>query len=114
MFISHMIVRHMIVSQFDQPSMQPLNLWVMLVDVWTHVRTGLMSPGLLYRAAIEGVTLALLAGFRSMQAAGMGEAKDLCLVGGGSKNRLWRQVIADAFQLPVRCGNDLGCMPCRI
>ena len=61
-----------------------------------------MSPGLIYRAALEGVTLALLAGFRSMQAAGMGEAKDLCLVGGGSNNRLWRQIIADAFQLPVR------------
>ena len=37
-----------------------------------------------------------------MQAAGLGCAQDLCLVGGGSKNTLWGQVLADAFQLPVR------------
>ena len=63
-----------------------------------------MTPGLLYRAAIEGITLALLAGFRSMQSSGMNQATDLCLVGGGSRNTLWRQVLADAFQLPVRWG----------
>lgn len=66
------------------------------------MHAGLMSPGLMYRAAIEGVTLALLAGFKSMQSTGMNQATDLCLVGGGSKNMLWRQVLADAFQLPVR------------
>ena len=37
---------------------------------------------------------------RMMQAAGLGCAQDLCLVGGGSKNALWGQVLADAFQLP--------------
>ena len=30
------------------------------------------------------------------------EVKELRLVGGGSKNRLWRRIVADAFQLPVR------------
>ena len=29
-------------------------------------------------------------------------AKELRVVGGGSKNRLWRRIIADAFQLPLR------------
>jgi xylulokinase len=29
-------------------------------------------------------------------------ATELRVVGGGSKNRLWRRIIADAFQLPLR------------
>lgn len=29
-------------------------------------------------------------------------ARELRVVGGGSKNRLWRRIIADAFQLPLR------------
>lgn len=28
--------------------------------------------------------------------------KELRLVGGGSKNKLWQQIVADVFQLPVR------------
>lgn len=27
--------------------------------------------------------------------------QEIRLVGGGSKNRLWRQIVADVFQLPV-------------
>ena len=29
-------------------------------------------------------------------------ASELRLVGGGSKNPLWRRIIADSFQLPIR------------
>ena len=29
-------------------------------------------------------------------------ANELRIVGGGSKNQLWRQIIADSFQLPLR------------
>ena len=29
-------------------------------------------------------------------------ANELRIVGGGSKNPLWRQIIADSFQLPLR------------
>ena len=29
-------------------------------------------------------------------------ARELRVVGGGSKNRLWRRIISDAFQLPLR------------
>ena len=37
-----------------------------------------------------------------MEGYGM-SAVELRVVGGGSKNPLWRQIIADAFQLPLRC-----------
>lgn len=29
-------------------------------------------------------------------------ANELRIVGGGSKNKLWREIIADSFQLPLR------------
>lgn len=29
-------------------------------------------------------------------------ARELMVVGGGSQNQLWRRVLADAFQLPLR------------
>jgi xylulokinase len=38
---------------------------------------------------------------KSMQNLGV-TANELRIVGGGSKNRLWRQIIADSFQLPLR------------
>ncbi len=76
---------------------------------WPHaagavlgLRPGLMTPGLLYRAALEGVALSLLAGFGRMQGLGMRSATEICLVGGGANNGLWRRIIADVFQLPVR------------
>ena len=75
---------------------------------WPHatgallgVSPGLLRPGAVYRAALEGVTFALLAGYDRMRELGV-DAKELRLVGGGSSNKLWRQIIADAFQLPLR------------
>ena len=41
------------------------------------------------------------AGMRMLEKYGV-TAKELRVVGGGSKNRLWRRIIADAFQLPLR------------
>lgn len=74
---------------------------------WPHasgavvgLRPGLLRPGLLYRAAMEGATFSLLAGLRQMQVYGV-EASQLLVVGGGSKNALWRRILADAFQLPL-------------
>lgn len=62
--------------------------------------TGCLRPGLLYRAAMEGATLSLLAGFRSMVAAGLRPGAQLRLVGGGAKNRLWWVAfLASAFLL---------------
>jgi xylulokinase len=71
------------------------------------LKPGLMRPGVLYRAAMEGATFSLLNGFEEMkrQAAAESEilnATELRIVGGGSKNHTWRQLIADVFQLPLR------------
>ncbi|PRW34012.1 Xylulokinase [Chlorella sorokiniana] len=65
------------------------------------LRPGLMRPGLLYRAAMEGATFTLLAGMQRMKDYGLA-ATELRVVGGGSQNRLWRRIVADAFQLPLR------------
>ncbi len=75
---------------------------------WPHasggcvgLRPGMLGrPGLLYRAALEGATFSLLAGYQTMLSYGV-EAQQLLLVGGGSANVLWRQIIADAFGMPV-------------
>lgn len=67
------------------------------------LRPGMLGrPGLLYRAAMESATFSLLAGYGRMRGASCVEAQQLLLVGGGSGNALWRQVIADAFELPVK------------
>ncbi|KAF8057263.1 xylB [Scenedesmus sp. PABB004] len=65
------------------------------------LRPGLLRPGLLYRAALEGATLSLAAALGAATRLGL-VPTELRLVGGGSKNGLWRQIVADVFQLPVR------------
>lgn len=78
------------------------------VPDWPHatgalhgIRPGLMRPGCVYRAAIEGATLALWQGYRRMRHMGL-EARALRVVGGASRNALWRQVIADIFGMPLQ------------
>jgi len=53
-----------------------------------------------YRAAMEGATYALRNGLESLQAAGM-RFDTIRLTGGGSQSGVWRQMIADVFELPV-------------
>jgi xylulokinase len=77
---------------------------------WPHaagsiigLRSGhLGRSGLLYRCALEGVALALYRGFRRMLELGMTPPREMKLIGGGSSNELWCQILADVFQLPVR------------
>jgi sugar (pentulose or hexulose) kinase len=38
---------------------------------------------------------------KRLEALGL-RAAQLRLVGGGSRNRVWRRIVADAFQLPLR------------
>jgi len=66
----------------------------------------LKRPGLLYRAALEGVTFAIFEGYLEMVGTppsndGCNEANGINLVGGGSRNPLWRQIFADLFNSPV-------------
>lgn len=78
------------------------------VPDWPHasgvlhgIRPGLLRPGSAYRAAMEGATLALWQGYRRMRTLGV-EARALRVVGGASRNPLWRQVIADVFGMPLQ------------
>jgi xylulokinase len=59
-----------------------------------------LSAGHLFRAAMEGATLGLVSGIERMKRLGLA-VSNVRLVGGGSKNPLWRQIMADALQVPV-------------
>ena len=81
--------------------------WPGATGCFLGLRQGhLQRPGLLYRAALESVSFALLRGHRRMVQHGLpallpdGDSK-ISLVGGGLNNLLWRQIIADVFQATV-------------
>lgn len=65
------------------------------------LRPGRLRPGTLYRAALEGTACNLAAGLDRLRALGLavGEVR---LAGGASRNPLWRQILADVFDVPVR------------
>ena len=65
------------------------------------MRSGSLSPGVLYRAAIEGTSLNLEWGMQKMKATGV-EIGELRLVGGAANNALWQQVLADVCEVSVR------------
>ncbi|MCY2960721.1 MAG: xylulokinase [Planctomycetota bacterium] len=64
------------------------------------LRHGSLDPAVLYRAAIEGVSLNLAWGIERMRALGIA-VDSVRLVGGGARNPLWRQVLADVLDAPV-------------
>ncbi|MCL2494224.1 MAG: xylulokinase [Oscillospiraceae bacterium] len=61
---------------------------------------GQTSKGDLARAVLEGVAFSLRQAY-DLMADATGPAKRLILAGGGAASPLWRQVMADAFALPV-------------
>jgi len=65
------------------------------------MRPGLLRPGYLYRAALEGTSLNLGAGLDRLRALGT-KVDEVRLVGGAAQNTLWRQILADVFGVPVR------------
>ena len=68
----------------------------------TGLRPGsLCTPGVVYNAAMEGATYALLGGLKRMSELGLSPPTELAVVGGGSKSKRWRQIIADAFDTRV-------------
>lgn len=64
------------------------------------LRPGLMTPGHLFRAAIEGTSLGLVSGILRMKALGL-QLSAVSVVGGGAKNALWRQILADMLGVSV-------------
>lgn len=67
----------------------------------TGLRPGSLSPGVLYRAALEGVALNLASGVERMRGMGI-EPEEVRLVGGAARNSLWQEILATAFGVPVR------------
>ena len=59
-----------------------------------------LAPGVLFRAALEGVTLNLAWGVDRLRALGIA-VDAVRVVGGGAQNALWRQILADALAAPV-------------
>lgn len=58
------------------------------------------TPENLARAGMEGATLGLRYGLSVMERNGI-QAEEIRLVGGGAKSRIWRQMVADIFAVPV-------------
>jgi D-xylulose kinase len=54
------------------------------------------------RASMEGATLGLRYGLDVLRKQGL-TPTDIRLVGGGAKNALWRQMVADIFACPIVC-----------
>lgn len=59
----------------------------------------------LTRAVIEGVSLGLRDGFALMQGAGLPEASEVRVSGGGAQSPLWRQILADVLGTPLTTVN---------
>lgn len=56
----------------------------------------------LCRAVVEGTTFGLRYGLDLLRHNGL-QSRSICLIGGGSKSAVWRQIIADTMNTPVIC-----------
>lgn len=66
------------------------------------------EKGHLLRATVEGATYGLRFGLDELQRLGI-ETSEIVLTGGGANSQVWRQIVADIFQLPVvRLTQDEG------
>ena len=70
------------------------------------------TRGHFYRAALEGLSDQLAKHLQTLENIGRFRAKELLLVGGGSRNALWNQIKADRLGIPIksarRCRNHGG------
>ena len=66
----------------------------------TGIRQGWLEPGRLYRAAIEAVSANLCWGIDRFRALGV-PIHEARLVGGGSNNPLWNQILADMLDATI-------------
>jgi L-fuculokinase len=60
------------------------------------------TPYEIYRATLEALSSKLLEGKLALEKAGGFKTESILCVGGGSKNRLWNQLKADAAGVPVK------------
>lgn len=60
----------------------------------------------MYRSALESLSLHLKNQLKNLENIGQFNAKELLLVGGGSKNKLWNQIKANTLQLPIKVLNE--------
>ncbi|MDP7062500.1 MAG: xylulokinase [Planctomycetota bacterium] len=74
---------------------------------WPHAKgvlfglsAGSLQPAVLYRAAIEGASLALAQGLNQLQALKL-PVNRIRLVGGGARNPLWARILCDMIQQPL-------------
>ena len=65
------------------------------------IRPGLLRPGHLYRAALEGTSWNLGLGFQRLRDLKV-PIHEVRLTGGAAKNPLWRQILANVFGVPIR------------
>jgi D-xylulose kinase len=68
--------------------------------VWFGANTKTHSAGHFARAAMEGVTLGMNYGLRRLASLGV-KPKQIRATGGGSRSKLWRQIMADVFNAEV-------------
>ena len=66
------------------------------------LRAATATPAFLGRAAMEGVTLGLKYGLERLKDLGL-EPSQIRLIGGGSRSRVWRQIVASAFGVGCVC-----------
>lgn len=59
------------------------------------------TRGHMTRSVLEGVAFGLRDNFRLLQAAGLPPPKEVRISGGGARNALWRQIIADIVGVPL-------------
>lgn len=64
------------------------------------------TRGHFYRAALEGLTAQLQRNMQTLEKIGHFRAKELLLVGGGSRNALWNQIKANMLGIPVKVLDD--------
>jgi len=72
------------------------------VGVFHGLTTANMAPSNIARAVMEGATLGLAYGLNRFRSLGIKPA-EIRLTGGGSKSKVWRQICADIFRVPVVC-----------
>jgi xylulokinase len=70
--------------------------------VFFGVRPATFDAPHMMRAAMEGATLGLNYGFARLRELGV-RPKEVRLTGGGAKSAVWRQILADVFEVPVVC-----------